>query len=95
MSRRYPSIIYATESAAKTACARVDAHLGYPRDEVDHRGRLVRCEAFTAPIPLGDGTWAVQVPEDAGTIPGIARAAAARDLAALRRRDNSEDTEAV
>lgn len=89
-ARRYPSIVYATEAAARQACVRVDAHLDYPRDDVDQRGRLVRTERFTAPVPLDDGTWAVQVPEDAGTIPGIARASAMRDLAALRRRDPDE-----
>lgn len=90
-ARRFPSIAYATETAAKQACTRVDAHLGYPRDDVDQRGRLVRTERWTLPVPLEDGTWAVQVPEDAGPIPGIARAAAVRDLAALRRRDPDED----
>jgi hypothetical protein len=89
-ARRFPSIIYATEQGARNACARIDEHLGYPRHETDHRGRQVWTQGFTAPVPLEDGTWAVQVPEDAGPIPGIGRAAEARNLAALRRRDPEE-----
>jgi len=89
-SRRFPSITFPTEQAALQACERVDAHLGYPKDELDQRGRTVRTERFTTPIPLEDGQWAVQVPEDAGPIPGINRAAEARDLAALRKRDPEE-----
>ena len=49
-------------------------------------------QGFTAPVPLEDGTWAVQVPEGAGPIPGIGRVPADRDLAALRRRDPEEMT---
>jgi hypothetical protein len=91
-ARRFPSIIYATENGARNACARIDEHLGYPRHETDHRGRPVWTQGFTAPVPLEDGTWAVQVPEGIGTIPGIARVPADRDLAALRRRDPEEMT---
>ena len=56
-------IIFSDEESALIACANLDTYFGYPKDEFDQAGRLVRCDRYTTPIELNDGTFAVLMDE--------------------------------
>lgn len=80
------SAVFADEASALAACAKIDAHLGYPKDEPDQLGRMVRCERFTEPLALDDGTFAVQLDDAIATGIKLAKSRLAeRDLRSLRR----------
>lgn len=54
-------VVHTSESDAFATCARIDAHLGYPRTDLDQLGREVRTERYAEPMPLTDGRWLVPV----------------------------------
>lgn len=87
------SAIYATESLALAACAKLDAAHGYPRMEQGEIGPPVWTERYTVPIPLEDGTFAVQMTDTLRTTTRIAEPLATRDLSALRKRTAEEIAE--
>jgi hypothetical protein len=83
----WPVAIYATEAEALAACAKIDVAMGLPNK------RMTR---WTDPLPLEDGTWAVQYPDRAiaATTKATLSARVATDLAALRKRTAEEVAEA-
>lgn len=76
------SLVFGTEEEALAACGLADQALGYPREDADQHGRLVVTSNWTHPIPLLDGTWAVQVPEGF-VLDGLDQDPVERDLATL------------
>ena len=78
--------VFATEPEALACCAKIDAALGYPRIDIADDGKTeVLTTGYTLPVPLDDGTYAVQM--DAPLAATMKAGVAPRDLLALAKRE--------